>query len=316
MALESEGGSEPSAPLGAPLLESREESFLESAKEGAHRKVGIPNVALNMSNAIIGAGIVGLPNALREAGCGLGVCLLVTMAVLTNYSVGCLIRSAYSLRCSSYEVLARETLGRPGEVLVVLGQFIFDYGAALSYLIILGDTSESVVGFASGGRAPTFLRPLCIVAGSSLMLPLCLLRDISKLEACAAFSIVSVSVLSVSVITKLALREDPPGDGPPPFFNAGGDPLTIVSAIGIFSFSFVCQDSVFLFYNTLKDGSPQRFRSVSALALGAAACLAPGPRKEGRVPPPRGSLPSSVSDHARALPPTFPSREMTPRWDP
>ena len=80
-------------------------------EKAAHRKVGIPNVALNMSNAIIGAGIVGLPNALREAGLGLGVGLLLAMAALTWFSVGCLIESACALRVRSYETLAREALG-------------------------------------------------------------------------------------------------------------------------------------------------------------------------------------------------------------
>ena len=39
-------------------------------------KVSVANVALNMSNAIIGAGIVGLPYALKEAGCKPGESIL------------------------------------------------------------------------------------------------------------------------------------------------------------------------------------------------------------------------------------------------
>ena len=64
-------------------------------------KVSVANVALNMSNAIIGAGIVGLPYALKEAGCGLGLMLLVAMAWVTNYSIGCLIASAAFDRASA-----------------------------------------------------------------------------------------------------------------------------------------------------------------------------------------------------------------------
>ena len=44
------------------------------------------------------------------------------------------------------------------------------------------------------------------------MLPLCLLRDIAKLEACAFLSIVSVSVVTVAIIAKLAMRDHPPTD--------------------------------------------------------------------------------------------------------
>jgi sodium-coupled neutral amino acid transporter 11 len=231
-------------------------------------KVSVANVALNMSNAIIGAGIVGLPYALKEAGCGLGLMLLVAMAWVTNYSIGCLIASAARVRATSYDALARDALGGAGEIAVIFGQFVFDYGAALSYLIILGDTSESVVEFALKRHAPGS-RELCIAVASLFMLPLCLLRDIAKLEACAFLSIVSVSVVTVVIIAKLALRNSAPS-GALKFAN-GGDPLGCFQALGIFSFAFVCQDSVFLFYNTLRDNTVDRFKRVSALALGASA---------------------------------------------
>ena len=198
-------------------------------------KVSVANVALNMSNAIIGAGIVGLPYALKEAGCGLGLMLLVAMAWVTNYSIGCLIASAARVRATSYDALARDALGGAGEIAVIFGQFVFDYGAALSYLIILGDTSESVVEFALKRHAPGS-RELCIAVASLFMLPLCLLRDIAKLEACAFLSIVSVSVVTVVIIAKLALRHSAPS-GALRFAN-GGDPLGCFQALGLVSFAF------------------------------------------------------------------------------
>ena len=237
-------------------------------KDEDAEKVSIPNVALNLSNAIIGAGIVGLPYALKEAGFGLGLVLLCLMAFVTDYSIGCLIGSAAAARAKSYDALARSALGPVGEISVIFGQFVFDYGAALSYLIILGDTSESVVQFALRRHVPGS-REVCIAALSLAMLPLCLLRDIAKLEACAFLSIVSVSVVTVAIIAKLAMREHPPTDALQ-FANAR-DPLGCFQALGIFSFAFVCQDSVFLFYNTLRDNTPARFKRVSALALGASA---------------------------------------------
>ena len=70
------------------------------------------------------------------------------------FALGCLIASAARVRATSYDALARDALGGAGEIAVIFGQFVFDYGAALSYLIILGDTSESVVEFALKRHAP------------------------------------------------------------------------------------------------------------------------------------------------------------------
>jgi amino acid permease len=54
----------------------------------------------------------------------------------------------------------------------------FDYGAALSYLIIAADTSTEVVRTCLGGGFEGD-RSVCILALSfGAMLPLCLLRDI------------------------------------------------------------------------------------------------------------------------------------------
>ena len=47
----------------------------------------------------------------------------------------------------------------------------------------------------------------------------------------------------------------------------------VVVAIGIFSFAFVCNDCVFLYYNTLEGGSAARFRQVTILALTGSSAM-------------------------------------------
>ena len=66
----------------------------------------------------------------------------------------------------------------PGKMAVLFGQFIFDYGAALSYLIITADTSVEVLKRILGSNF-SGMRQLCLgVLSLACMLPLSLLRDI------------------------------------------------------------------------------------------------------------------------------------------
>ena len=59
------------------------------------------------------------------------------------------------------ECLALRALGPWGERVVLASQLAFDYGAALSYLIITGDTATSVMKAATGGGF-VGLRQLCM----------------------------------------------------------------------------------------------------------------------------------------------------------
>merc|ERR1712185_272281 len=201
------------------------------ANEGAQSPVHL--VAVNLSNAIIGAGIVGLPYALRLSGVWCGLLLLAAMAGVTNYSLGLLVGAGVALRERDYESLALRALGPWGERVVLASQLAFDYGAALSYLIITGDTATSVMKAATGGGF-VGLRQLCILAlALAFKLPLCLLRDISKLETFSSISIVTVVVVAALVTAKLALRDTPSLQGAP-FVTTR--PLDVVTSVGIFSF--------------------------------------------------------------------------------
>jgi len=72
----------------------------------------------------------------------------------------------------------------------------FDFGAALAYLIIAGDTSAAVIRQLIGGDFAG-LRQVCIlVISCGTMLPICLLRDISGLEAWSSLSISIVVTVS------------------------------------------------------------------------------------------------------------------------
>lgn len=139
------------------------------------------------------------------------------------------------------------------------------------------------------------------------MLPLSLLKDISRLESYSSISVFTVSiptfststclilsqvaVVAVLVVVALSQRTVDLSDisvsislcvsfsltlciiliicGQ--FFAS--DPWQVFQAVGIFSFAFVCQDCIFLYYNTLKHGTRERFSRMSFIAIAGSGAL-------------------------------------------
>lgn len=101
-------------------------------------------LGLNYINSILGSGVVGIPYALHKAGFGLGLFLLIVLAVVTDYSLSLLVKSANLAGVTSYQDLVHVAFGRPGFYLLTLLQFIYPFIAMISYNVIIGDTITKV----------------------------------------------------------------------------------------------------------------------------------------------------------------------------
>lgn len=101
-------------------------------------------LGLNYINSILGSGVVGIPYALHKAGFGFGLFLLVTLAIVTDYSLSLLVKSANLAGVTSYQDLVHVAFGKPGFYLLTLLQFIYPFIAMISYNVIIGDTVTKV----------------------------------------------------------------------------------------------------------------------------------------------------------------------------
>lgn len=93
----------------------------------------------------MGSGIVGIPYALHKAGFGFGIFLLIALAIITDYSLSLLVKSAQLAGVTSYQDLVQVAFGRPGFYLLTLLQFIYPFIAMISYNVIIGDTVTKVL---------------------------------------------------------------------------------------------------------------------------------------------------------------------------
>uniref|UniRef100_A0A4W4FIM9 Amino acid transporter transmembrane domain-containing protein n=1 Tax=Electrophorus electricus TaxID=8005 RepID=A0A4W4FIM9_ELEEL len=85
----------------------------------------------NLSNAIMGSGILGLSYALSNTGIILFPILLTCIAVLSSYSIHLLLRSAGVVGIRAYEQLGKRALGHTGKILAAVVITMHNIGGEL-----------------------------------------------------------------------------------------------------------------------------------------------------------------------------------------
>eukprot|EP01083_Nonionella_stella_P198002 727422_1 len=239
----------------------------------------IRGVVMNMLNSMIGAGVVGLPFVFSTAGLFGGLFLMISFSLITAYSLKLLIISAKLCQQKNYEDLCEYLFGLKGYILVSVTMFIFDFGAILSYLIILGDAGSDIISI-WGYDSRLDRRLLVAVISTFIILPTVLPRDISKIEKISALSVFSAILIMLIVIYEwiayrflMLERDEGYTSHLPKDINWGVDMQGFPMALGIIAFAFVCHDCAFLCYNTLKNPTVRRWTILSYVGCLAAVLI-------------------------------------------
>ncbi|KAG8382996.1 hypothetical protein BUALT_Bualt05G0137900 [Buddleja alternifolia] len=93
----------------------------------------------NLSTTIIGAGIMALPATMKVLGLGFGIALIVFVGVLTEISVGMLLRFSKGSGAGSYGDLMGDAFGDVGKKVLQVCVVINNIGVLIVYMIIIGD---------------------------------------------------------------------------------------------------------------------------------------------------------------------------------
>jgi hypothetical protein len=159
--------------------------------------------ACNFMNGVVGAGIIGLPGALNEAGFSLGIALCLIVAVLSAWTIRLLAEVGAAHGVYTYQDLSQRAFGPAGYYLVCAFQGLFAFGAMCSYLVIFADTVPSVLREVTpwATTAPAALdRSAILVVGSLLILfPLCLLRQYAQLAKFSVLKFFAITFLTATV---------------------------------------------------------------------------------------------------------------------
>lgn len=268
-----------------------EEKFLPHKSDGSKRpeftdfegKTSFGMSVFNLSNAIMGSGILGLSYAMSNTGIVLFLVLLTCIACLSCYSVHLLLRSAGVVGIRAYEQLGLRAFGHTGKIIAAVIITLHNIGAMSSYLFIvkselplviqafLGQTSSSDDWFMNGNY-------LIIIVTACIILPLALMKHLGYLGYTSGFSLSCMVFFLTSVIYKrfnIACPLEvfgnhtvspvvPDNSCTAKFFTINQE---TAYTIPILAFAFVCHPEVLPIYTELSNPTKRRMQNIGNVSI-------------------------------------------------
>lgn len=255
----------PSNPRLNKRIQHRQNAKEEKTDE---RKSSLLGAYANLCNVTLGAGIVGMPYAIKEAGLVAGTIMILICAFLTDYSLRQLISIGKVADVNSYETLMEASFGRPGFVFLSVNMFLLSFGSMVAYLIIIKDTLPVLLHVTPHDE--DIKRVIMFISSLLIILPLSMQRDISDLEKTSQFNVILNTCLVALVAGFSPIKES---------ISASGGMIQLLSTekfldvstffigFGVCSFAFVCQDSSFIIAGSMSKPTKFRWKKVTHAAM-------------------------------------------------
>ncbi|KAJ1708187.1 amino acid transporter [Aspergillus flavus] len=263
-------------------LATSDDFFPEEHLENARPRSGMRMAFMNMANSIIGAGIIGQPYALRQAGMLMGLTLLVALTVAVDWTIRLIVINSKLSGADSYQATMQHCFGKSGLIAISIAQWAFAFGGMIAFCIIVGDTIPHVLGSLFPSlRDMSFLwlltdrRAVIVLLVLGISYPLSLYRDIAKLAKASTLALLSMVVILVAVLTQgFRVPSESRGEVKSLMILNSG----FFQAVGVISFAFVCHHNSLLIYGSLKKPTLDRFARVTHYSTGVslAMCLTMG----------------------------------------
>ncbi|XP_067832265.1 sodium-coupled neutral amino acid transporter 3-like [Heptranchias perlo] len=247
----------------------------------------------NLSNAIMGSGILGLSYAMSNTGIVLFVILLICIAMLSAYSIHLLLKSAGFVGIRAYEQLGHKAFGQPGKIVAGVIITLHNIGAMSSYLYIVKYELPLVIQAflqlkESDGMWYMNGNYLIVIVSILLILPLATMRQLGYLGYTSGFSLSCMVFFLISVIYKKFQIPCPlPVYGNESHHNSHilysnlenhtmeeectaklftVNPQTAYT-IPILAFAFVCHPEVLPIYTELRSPTKRRMQNVANVSI-------------------------------------------------
>lgn len=122
-----------------------DEADVDVEAEMRRPKSGMRSAFMNMANSIIGAGIIGQPYAMRQAGLIAGSLLLVGLTVVVDWTICLIVVNSKLSGTSSFQGTVEHCFGRTGLIAISVAQWVFAFGGMVAFGVIVGDTIPHVL---------------------------------------------------------------------------------------------------------------------------------------------------------------------------
>ncbi|XP_075691055.1 sodium-coupled neutral amino acid transporter 5 [Rhinoderma darwinii] len=241
----------------------------------------------NLSNAIMGSGILGLAFAMSNTGIILFVILLISIALLSCYSIHLLLKCSGVVGIRAYEQLGQRAFGSVGKILAALIITVHNVGAMSSYLYIikyeLPLVIQAFLGLTKATEDWYFNGNLLIIIVSILIImPLALMKHLGYLGYTSGFSLSCMVFFLCSVIYKKSVIPCPLNSTYTEHtvytngYNATEDECSpklftintqTAYSIPILAFAFVCHPEVLPIYTELRSATKKRMQNVANVSI-------------------------------------------------
>uniref|UniRef100_A0A8C8CRM2 Solute carrier family 38 member 5 n=1 Tax=Oncorhynchus tshawytscha TaxID=74940 RepID=A0A8C8CRM2_ONCTS len=233
----------------------------------------------NLSNAIMGSGILGLAYAMSNTGIILFLILLLFIAILSAYSIHLLLRSAGVVGIRAYEQLGHRAFGQPGKVLAGSIITMHNIGGKLHMLVVMMKHAQNntmslfqhnvifcyhltgYLGYTSGFSLSCMVFFLISVIYKKFNIP-CPLEEITSHSNHSAYALME-SHGNHSFVTPAYVNSDEDFCEPQLFTINTQTAYTIP----ILAFAFVCHPEVLPIYTELQDATKKRMQTVANISI-------------------------------------------------
>ncbi|KAI7888379.1 transmembrane amino acid transporter protein-domain-containing protein [Mucor mucedo] len=239
-------------------------------------KATVASASINLSNTILGTGMLAMPAAIASVGLIPGMMIIVYAGVTSGLGLYFLARCAEKVggRNASFSSLSKLTWPKLG-IFFDLAIAIKCFGVAVSYLIILGDLMPQVIrSFFHGAEENAILMDRRFWITLSIFTavgPLSFLRKLDSLKYTSLIALFAVAYLVVIVVYHYITPNFPP---PPPesieYFHLT---TKIFSQLPVFIFAFTCHQNIFSVYNELENNSERSIVKVIFMSIGSAGFI-------------------------------------------
>ena len=225
----------------------------------------ISSCVYNLTNTIIGSGVLALPAAFATCGSGLGSGLLLVFALFSAHGLHLLSLSAQIVDGDKASFRAVAAAAAPRfATFVDLAVVIKCFGVACSYLIVVGDSLPIVAQRALPDVAFAARREPWILFAALVVTPLALKRKLDNLRLVSAASLVCCGGIALLVVSEMFASDR---DAETRYVVAD---FRTLKNLPIFVFGFTCHQNIFAVNNELRDPTRRRLDLVVVGAVSLA----------------------------------------------
>ena len=236
-----------------------QQPLLEPSKTEHDANSSVGASIANMTNNVLGSGLVALAYAVSRCSLIPGIILLITLAAIACLSQIIITRTCRITNKYTYREMGTDVLGKTNGFIISFIMLLYTCGSCISYFVIIGDLFLDVFQFLLP-NVPLLQSRAVVVGGICLLFvfPLCMMKTVDSLKYVSVLSILSILV-TVSVVFGQFISH--------PVVNPTVEAFHITSqlfcVIPVMCVSFNCHYNVPRYYYELKDRSPGRMWMTS-----------------------------------------------------